>query len=250
MRALLRGNGPEDLLVATDYPLCSQALAAGRTMTLLVLCADALTSEPARQTALECLAVSEQTIVVEEQVFVTLQQKDRHTGMLAVVHQPLRVWDGAVDVPPLTLILDGIEQAGNAGSLLRSADGAGVGRVVYTGRRVRLNHPALVMASRGACFHLPQYVCGREELAAWLDCHGIALAVADPYGSVRYDQPAYPVPTAVLVGNERDGVEPFWKERARFMVSIPMRGHCDSLNVAVAATLVLYQAAQTQRHGL
>lgn len=244
VRALLKGHGPEDTLVASDFPLCRQALNAGLPLRLFVLCADAVTSGPARQTALDCLGKAEQTILVDEHIFSSLVTKDRHTGMMAVVHQPVRSLDDAGSVPALSLVLDGIEQAGNVGSLLRSADGAGAGAVFLTGRRVRLNAPALVAASRGACFFLPQYVCEPLELHRWFEERGVSLVAADPAAAHRFDEVAYPFPLAVLVGNERGGVDPFWRERADLMVSIPMRGHCDSLNVATAATMVLYQAAR------
>jgi TrmH family RNA methyltransferase len=140
-----------------------------------------------------------------------------------------------------------IEHAGNLGTLIRTADGAGASAVILTGGRIRPTHPLVVRASIGTAFTVPLVEAEASELVAWLRRHGVHVVAADPSADTSYRDVAYRRPLAVVVGNERLGLEAWWREAADHVVSIPMLGSADSLNVAVAAALVLYEA--TMRKG-
>jgi TrmH family RNA methyltransferase len=144
----------------------------------------------------------------------------------------------------LVLVADGIEYAGNLGTLVRTADAAGADGLVLTNATCRLTHPKVFEASRGTVLTLPvlEYASvaeARRDLAA----AGFTSYVADPAASVAYLDVDYGHrKVALVVGSEGDGVAPEWRTPDLTRVSIPMRGRADSLNVAASASILLFDA--------
>jgi TrmH family RNA methyltransferase len=110
-------------------------------------------------------------------------------------------------------------------------------------------HPEAVRGSVGTLFHLPVAQCAGEHAVSWLREQGIAIVVATPDA----DQTCWSVdltrPVALAVGSERHGVSDTWRRAADACVSIPMPGPSDSLNVAVAAGVVLFEAVRQRSRG-
>ena len=143
----------------------------------------------------------------------------------------------------LVLVADGIEYAGNLGTLVRTADACAADAVLLTNATARLTHPKTFVASRGTVLTMPvlEYASvsrARADLAA----AGFTAYVADPAAATPYRRAGLGVgPTAVVVGSEGDGVCEPWREGLPH-VSIPMHGTADSLNVAVSAAVLLFEA--------
>ncbi len=143
----------------------------------------------------------------------------------------------------LVLVADGIEYAGNLGTLIRTADACAVDALVLTRGTARVTHPKAFAASRGTVLTTP--VLEYAEVAnarADLVAAGFTTYVADPAGATSYRDAGLGVgPTAVVVGSEGDGVAEEWRAGLT-RVSIPMRGRADSLNVAASAAVLLFEA--------
>ena len=143
----------------------------------------------------------------------------------------------------LVLVADGIEYAGNLGTLIRTADACAVDALVLTRGTARVTHPKAFAASRGTVLTTPvleyaEVADARADLAA----AGFTTYVADPAGATSYrDAGLGSGPTAVVVGSESDGVAEEWRTGLT-RVSIPMRGRADSLNVAASAAVLLFEA--------
>ena len=143
----------------------------------------------------------------------------------------------------LVLVADGIEYAGNLGTLIRTADACAVDALVLTRGTARVTHPKAFVASRGTVLTTPvleyaEAAGARADLAA----AGFTTYVADPAGATSYrDAGLGSGPTAVVVGSESDGVAEAWRTGLT-RVSIPMRGRADSLNVAASAAVLLFEA--------
>lgn len=157
---------------------------------------------------------------------------------------------GEVDRPELMVVLVAVNDPGNAGTLLRSAEAAGAGAVVFCDDSVDPYNPKCVRASAGSLFRLPvvRAADAAETLAALrgrgIRCVGTVTQDAAPYDLVDWTGPA-----AVVLGNEAHGLPPAVEPELDEMVTIPMRRSVESLNVAMAGTLVCFEAARQRRAG-
>lgn len=201
------------------------------------------------QTALEAGIEVE---FVTEQVLETMADTVTPQGFIAVCHQfPTSVKDIFNAQPKLIAILEEVRDPGNAGTIIRAADAAGADAVIFTGRSVDLYNPKVVRSSTGSIFHLPvavgatlQDVRDRARLA------GIQVLAADIKGddllSAR-NEGILSEPTAWLFGNEARGLAEEDLALADRAISVPIYGHAESMNLATAASVCLYESAFAQR---
>ena len=177
-----------------------------------------------------------------------------HQGVVADVHDrvALSVEDliaGAVGAP-LLVVLDQIEDPHNVGAILRTVDAAGADGLVRQSRHAARLDGAAAKASAGAVAHvrIAEVVNISRALeslkAAGIWTVGLAGDAAKPY-----DQVDFTLPTAVVVGAEGTGLRRLVRERCDWLVSIPMRGHIQSLNVSVATGIALYEALRQRKLG-
>jgi RNA methyltransferase, TrmH family len=144
----------------------------------------------------------------------------------------------------LLLVADGIEYAGNLGTLIRTVDACGADGLLLTNAVARLTNPKVFVASRGTVLTTPvlEYPSVRAARDA-LCTAGFAVYVADPSAERDYRQTSYgPGRLAIVVGSEGKGVAPGWSVADLDRVAIPMAGHADSLNVAASAAVLLFDA--------
>jgi TrmH family RNA methyltransferase len=151
----------------------------------------------------------------------------------------------------LIAICDEIRDPGNAGTVIRAADAAGADAVILTGASVDLHNPKLVRASTGSIFHLP--IIEHDDLAdvvEWLQSRGVTvLAAAADGDSIPSIQASLDQPTAWLFGNEAHGLDDNARALANRVVSVPIYGKAESLNLATAASVCLYASAFAQSRG-
>jgi len=180
-----------------------------------------------------------------ERVFRTLVEREGPDGIAALVR--MRSWSlDDVRVGPTTriVVLDRMELAGNLGAVIRCADGAGAAAVVLTDRRVRISHPLVLKASMGTVFTMPVIDTTIECATKWARANGVRIIAADPAATPSYRGRHYEGPCALVLGSERYGLADEWRAAADLLVSIPMRGIADSLNVGHAAALLLYESTR------
>jgi len=155
----------------------------------------------------------------------------------------------AAGATPLVVVLDGIEDPHNMGAILRSVDAAGASGVVRQSRHAAPLEGAAAKASAGAVSHVrvadvvnvARAIEELKEAGVWT----VGLAAESP---LRYDEIDFKLPTAVVVGAEGTGLRRLVRERCDWLASIPMAGHVGSLNVSVAAGIVLFEAIRQRRH--
>ncbi len=147
--------------------------------------------------------------------------------------------------PPFLIVLDGVEDPHNLGAVIRTAEAAGAHGVVIPRRRAAGLTPAVARAAAGATAHLA--VAGVGNLVAALEelkQAGVWVIGADPEAAEPYDAGALEPPVALVVGAEGRGLHRLVRERCDRLVRIPLRGQVRSLNVTVAAALLLYEVAR------
>jgi TrmH family RNA methyltransferase len=220
------------------------ALAAGARPQTLFVCPELLRPEEAgllRQATLAAAEVVEATAPV----FARMAYRENPDGWLAVFPATsTQLSDLALGDRPLLLIAEAIEKPGNLGALLRSADAAGATAVIVCDPTTDVDNPNVIRSSRGTRFTVPVIQAGTPETQVWLTAQALRVVAATPSAALNYTQADLRGPLAIVVGTEAAGLTSAWLERADLAVSIPMRGRVNSLNVATAATLLLYEAVR------
>lgn len=192
------------------------------------------------------LAPAEAAYEISARTLARLHPGAAPPALLSVVR--LRHWRPADVLRPdarLVLVADGIEYAGNLGTLVRTADAVGAGGLALTNAGARVTHPKVFEASRGTVLTMP-VVEYRDvgDAKRDLSAAGFTAYVADPAAAVDYRDVGYEHrKVAMVVGSEGDGVAAEWRAPGLTRVSIPMRGRADSLNVAASASILLFDAA-------
>jgi TrmH family RNA methyltransferase len=146
----------------------------------------------------------------------------------------------------LLLLVDRLQDPGNLGTLLRSALGAGAHALLLTPGTVDPYNPKVVRAAAGTHFRLPIHEVGEEELDVWMR-RVTQRVIADPRAPQPYDELDWTAPTLLVVGSEAHGVSGSVRARATHRVVIPLRGGLESLNAAVAGSIILFEAARQRR---
>lgn len=179
--------------------------------------------------------------------FYSISADARVDGLAALVERWSTSLTGLrVGETPFLVVADGIERPGNLGTILRTAAGAGVDAVLVSDSRIDVFGRGTVGGSVGAIFRVPVATTSAEAAAMWLREREVRIMVAAPDASLDYALAEYAGPLAIVVGSERHGVASTWLEHGHETVSIPMATGTDSLNVAVATGVVLFQAARAR----
>ena len=196
-----------------------------------------------------CAAQNVGLFECSEPVFRKIAYRDRPEGLLALCPQIRRTLaDLTLPANPFVVVAEHIEKPGNLGTMLRTADAAGADALVVCDRCTDVNKPNVVRASIGTLFTVPIAEASTEETIAWLRQHGIRSLAASPHAAKNYTEADMTRPIAVVVGAEQFGLSDAWMAQADERVRIPMLGQADSLNVAAAATILLYEVVR-QRGG-
>lgn len=193
-------------------------------------------------------------IEVKDTLFEKLSYRDRPDGLIAVAHKMNLSYEQTLKAikerasrdnkPPFVVIAEAIEKPGNLGTILRSADAAGVHAVIVANSCTDMYNPNVVRASVGTLFTLPVAEMTNEEALKLTKDLGLSLIAASPEGPHLYTDIPMNVPLGVVVGTEQTGLTPFWKSSCNVLARIPMHGTADSLNVATATTLFLFEAVR------
>ena len=141
----------------------------------------------------------------------------------------------------LWLGIESIESAGNLGTIIRTAEATAVAGIFLIGSETDPWDPATVRASMGALFSQKFIRCTAREFREWARAHGATVVGSSPRGMLSYREFRSRWPMALLLGSEKEGLSDHLKETCDFMVRIPMVGRCDSVNVAVAAGVLLFE---------
>lgn len=178
-------------------------------------------------------------ILVEENLIRETAATENPSGVVAVLPQPDLDWPAH---PTLLLILDGLRDPGNVGSLIRSATAAGVEGLLITSGTVDLFNPKVVRSSMGAILRLPHRPFAWDDLHNFLgECQPVA---ADAAGTLSYTQHDWRQPNALIIGNEAHGITPNARQAAEQLLAIPMVNNTESLNAAVAGAIMLFEAVR------
>lgn len=244
LRDSSRERRSERSLFLEGVRLVATALASGAALRLALFAPAQLETTPEGQALLDQLAGLRGAYEATQQVVAAAADTQHPQGVVAAF-----TWPELEPRPGLRLVLDGIQDPGNLGTLLRSAEAAGVGLVLCTRGGADPYSPKVVRAAMGAHFSLP--LQGEQE---W-DTIGFELSscpviyAADAGASMPYYAADWKQPVALIVGSEAHGVSDEALGWATHRVSIPMIGRAESLNAGVAGSVILFEALRQRSRG-
>jgi TrmH family RNA methyltransferase len=229
--------------------LIAEALELGAEIETLLVAPDLLSSTFAQQLVATQQEAGGSQLEVSAAVFQSLSTREGPQGLAAVVRQ---CWEplGQVRLADelCWVALAGVQDPGNLGTILRTSDAVGGAGVILLGATADPYDPVALRASMGAIFAQRLVRADFGQLVAWQQQQGYPLigtsdAAAQDYQAVRYS-----VPLLLLMGSERAGLTRAQQAACDALVSMPMRGRSDSLNLAVATGVMLYELLSQQRH--
>jgi TrmH family RNA methyltransferase len=234
-----------DLMLIEGYREIRRAADNNHPIDELFFCRELFQGSNEDQLIEDCEASGAQIYECLENVFRKMAYRDRPEGLLAVSPQVTgKLADLVLPDNPLLVIAEAIEKPGNLGTILRSADATGVNAVIVCDRCTDINNPNVVRASIGTIFSLPVVEAKSDEVLTWLKDNNVTIVAATPHTDTPYTDADLTGPVAITVGTEQLGLSEEWMQKADKQVAIPMLGQSDSLNVASATTILLYEAVR------
>lgn len=221
-----------------------RALQGGEAVMTMLSCPELRDEQGAESGELEQRAKEQKLEMLElsQRAFLKLSVRQNPDGVIGVATIRKK---SLTDIPlkenALILVIDGLEKPGNVGALLRTADAVDVDAVIVTGFGTDLYNPNVIRASMGSLFSRPVLSLGAAEVIQFLQAKNFKIVAATPVSSKSYWTEDFTGSTAIVLGEEHEGLSKAWLEAATTHITIPMRGLADSLNVATAGALLLYE---------
>jgi TrmH family RNA methyltransferase len=231
--------------------IVAEAIEQQAQIDTLVTAPDLLKSAFGQQLVAEQRAAGTSILEVSAEVFARLSLKEGPQGVAAVVRQ---TWARLNDVMPSAdgktatwVALEAVADPGNLGTILRTLDAVGGQGVILLDQTTDPYDPSAMRASMGALFTQKLIRASYEEFAAWKRSTAYPVVGTSDKASVDYHHYAFPDSVILLMGSERQGLSQPYMALCDQMVSMPMLGKCDSLNLGVATAVVLYEILNQRR---
>jgi RNA methyltransferase, TrmH family len=225
-----------------------RALQGGERVLRLLVCPELLDEQRAEGRELRAKAKTIEMLELSKIAFAKLSLRQNPDGVIALAEiQKKTLADVTLKENSLVLVIDGLEKPGNIGALLRSADAVNVDAVFVTGEGTDLYNPNVIRASMGSLFSRPVLAVETHELTNLLHSRHFNIVAATPHTHNLYWHEDFTKSTAIVLGTEHEGLSEVWLEAATARVKIPMSGLADSLNVATAGALLLYEASRQRQ---
>lgn len=244
-----RDRDDAGLFLVEGYREVRRALEKNIRLTELYFCPEWFLGENEPALIDQAKQAGAQLFELSKEAFAKCAYRDRPDGLLAVAPQ----WKHALSdlklgLHPFLLVVESIEKPGNLGTILRSADAAGCDAVIVCDPVTDIFNPNVVRASTGVLFSVPVVVADSASVHAFLVEKGIQIVATTPDTPNLYTKVNLRGPLAIVMGSEQYGLSDFWLKESNLLVRIPMAGQADSLNVAMATIITLFEAVR-QRNG-
>ena len=233
----------DQVVLLEGYRALTRALAAGFTITDVYYCPELYQGENENSLLAALRDHGAHLFQVSPEPFAKITYRDRPEGLLGIGPQRhLTLTDiPQRETPAFYLVAEQIEKPGNLGTMLRSADAAGTDALILCDPRTDLWNPNVVRASTGVLFSMPIAEASSQDALAWLRKKGVSIIATTPHADKMLTEVDLTQPVALAVGAEQFGLSELWMSQADIKVRLPMMGAADSLNVATATTIVLYE---------
>jgi len=233
-------------MLIEGYRECRRALDNGYRPQMLFYCEEIWLkhlNEP--ELVQRCGALGAEVYACTAPVFEKMAYRERPDGLLMIgPHLNKTLADLRLPENALLVVAEAIEKPGNLGTILRSADAAGVHAVIVCDRCTDIHNPNVVRASTGTLFSVPVVEADSDEALVFLRERGFCILATTPHTEHLHSGVPLTGNVAIAVGTEQYGLSEKWMSAADLRVRIPMFGLADSLNVASATTILLFEAVR------
>jgi len=217
------------------------ALKGGYVLKTILYCSEIISDLNARKFISD---TTTELVAITREVYAKLAYRTTTEGILAIAKGKTLTTSNLIlkSTNPLILVAQAPEKPGNIGALLRTADAANVDAVLIADPKTDLYNPNIIRSSVGCLFTTNIATGTTSEIIEFLKNHNISIYCAALQASLNYDTCDFKKATAIVVGTEANGLTNEWLENSNQNVIIPMQGEIDSLNVSVAAGILIFEA--------
>ncbi|WP_427928153.1 TrmH family RNA methyltransferase [Agrobacterium cavarae] len=239
-----KGREESGTFMAEGLKLVIDALELGWTIRTLVYAKAAKGKALVEQAAVKTVASGGLVLEVSEKVISSITRRDNPQMVVGIFDQK---WKPLRDIRPAAgetyVALDRVRDPGNLGTIIRTADAAGASGVILVGDCTDPFSLETVRATMGSVFAMPVARASMDEFLSWRKSAGVSVVATHLAGSVDYRTIDYKKkPVVLLMGNEQSGLPPELASQADQLARIPQQGRADSLNLAIASAVMLFEA--------
>jgi TrmH family RNA methyltransferase len=233
----------EGLYLIEGYKLIDEAMNYRKDICALLFHEDAFLQQEGRVLADLADKAGIAVSVLEGKLYKELSQMDSPQGVMAILKKQEAAMEALLNREGfLVMILDEVRDPGNVGTIIRTADACGIGAVMMSKGSVDLYNSKTIRATMGSMFHIPVFTeVDILKLIPRLKDMGTAVLGADPHSKQSCITSSRGARTAIVIGNEANGLRPEVKELTTQNITIPMPGKAESLNAGIAAAILMYE---------
>jgi TrmH family RNA methyltransferase len=188
-------------------------------------------------------------IEISQEVYQKIAYRESTEGVIAIAESKNTDLESLQfkNKKPLLLVIQGIEKPGNIGAMLRTADAANIDAIILADAKTDVYNPNVIRSSVGCIFTNQLVVATSEEIIRFFKDQNIKTFAATLQNSNSYTEQDYKEASAIIVGTEAIGLTQIWRDTATKNINIPMQGEIDSMNVSVAAAVLLFEAKRQRK---
>lgn len=235
---------PEKLVAVEGIWASNKLLKYNIEIKALILDLASIKTAEAYKVMVDLLSVTDEVHLVSSSTYNKIAEVGTSAGIYVLAKFPQKNLSFLnPNKHQVIVILDGLEIPGNIGTIIRSCDGTNTDAVIICNKKTRLTHPKMLRSSQGSCFKIPIIEEDSEEVIKWLAKNKYKIVLADTDADKYYYEENFDGKVALVMGSERYGISKEWYNANTNSIKIPMYGDCDSLNVGIATTIILYECA-------
>ena len=185
-----------------------------------------------------------EVIEITQEVYQKIAYRESTEGIIATAKSKYIDLNSLIfkNKEPLILVIEGIEKPGNIGAMIRSADAANIDAIILADPKTDQYNPNVIRSSVGGVFTKNIVISSSDEVIKFFKKNNIRMYAATLQNSNKYTDEDYTKASAIIVGTEANGLTQIWRDHSTKNINIPMQGEIDSMNVSVAAAIILFEA--------
>jgi TrmH family RNA methyltransferase len=185
-----------------------------------------------------------EVIEITQEVYQKIAYRESTEGIIATAKSKYIDLNSLIfkNKKPLILVIEGIEKPGNIGAMIRSADAANIDAIILADPKTDQYNPNVIRSSVGGIFTKNIVISSSDEVIKFFKNNNIRMYAATLQNSNKYTDEDYTEASAIIVGTEANGLTQIWRDHSTKNINIPMQGEIDSMNVSVAAAIILFEA--------